>query len=84
MLPLPAATVSDIIQRLRTVKFKQLYGAFEGKILRKMPMKLCAVQVKNIFPASNKPAVYSPTMLRKVKMDRTYKSRPSQKYSLSH
>ena len=31
MLPLPAATVSDIIQRLRTVKFKQLYGAFEGK-----------------------------------------------------
>lgn len=31
LLPLPAATVRDIIQRLSTVKFKQLYGAFEGK-----------------------------------------------------
>lgn len=31
MLPLPAAAVSDIIQRLGTVKFKKLYGAFEGK-----------------------------------------------------
>jgi glyoxylase-like metal-dependent hydrolase (beta-lactamase superfamily II) len=31
MLPLPAATVSDIIQRLTRVKFKKLYGAFEGK-----------------------------------------------------
>ncbi len=31
MLPLPAATVSDITQRLSSVKFKKLYGAFEGK-----------------------------------------------------
>lgn len=31
MLPLPATTVSDITQRLSTVKFKKLYGAFEGK-----------------------------------------------------
>ncbi len=31
MLLLPAATVSDITQRLSTVKFKKLYGAFEGK-----------------------------------------------------
>ena len=31
MLPLPAATVGDMIERLSTVKFKQLFGAFEGK-----------------------------------------------------
>ena len=31
MLPLPAATVSNITQRLSKVKFKQLYGAFAGK-----------------------------------------------------
>ena len=31
MLPLPAATVSDIGQRLSTVEFKKLYGAFAGK-----------------------------------------------------
>jgi hypothetical protein len=31
LLPLPAATVSDIIQRLCKVKFKKLYGAFEGR-----------------------------------------------------
>ena len=31
LLPLPAATVSDITQRLATVKFKKLYGAFAGK-----------------------------------------------------
>lgn len=31
MLPLPATTVSDIVQRLSTVKFKKLYGAFEGR-----------------------------------------------------
>lgn len=30
MLPLPAATVSNITQRLSKVKFKQLYGAFAG------------------------------------------------------
>ena len=35
MLPLPAATVSDITHRLSTVKFKQLYGAFEGKDITK-------------------------------------------------
>jgi Metallo-beta-lactamase superfamily. len=34
MLPLSAATVSDIIQRLAVVKFKQLYGAFEGKDIK--------------------------------------------------
>ena len=34
MLPLPAATVSDITHRLSTVKFKQLYGAFEGKDIK--------------------------------------------------
>ncbi|MBB1201826.1 MBL fold metallo-hydrolase [Enterobacteriaceae bacterium 89] len=34
MLPLPAATVSDIIHRLSKVKFKQLYGAFEGRNIR--------------------------------------------------
>ena len=31
MLPLSAATVSDITRRLNTVKFSRLYGAFEGK-----------------------------------------------------
>lgn len=31
LLPLPVATVSDIIQRLSSVKFKTLYGAFEGR-----------------------------------------------------
>ncbi|WP_416414090.1 MBL fold metallo-hydrolase [Pantoea sp. App145] len=31
MLPLPAATVRDITQRLSTVKFAKLYGAFEGR-----------------------------------------------------
>lgn len=31
MLPLPAATVSEMTRRLRTVKFTQLYGAFAGK-----------------------------------------------------
>lgn len=31
LLPLPATTVSDIIRRLDRVKFKRLYGAFEGK-----------------------------------------------------
>ncbi|STB59011.1 Metallo-beta-lactamase superfamily [Citrobacter freundii] len=35
MLPLSAATVSDITHRLSTVKFKQLYGAFEGKDITK-------------------------------------------------
>lgn len=30
LLPLPAATVSDIVRRLGAVEFKQLYGAFEG------------------------------------------------------
>jgi glyoxylase-like metal-dependent hydrolase (beta-lactamase superfamily II) len=34
MLPLSAATVSDITRRLGTVKFKRLYGAFEGKNIR--------------------------------------------------
>ena len=31
LLPLPATTVGDITQRLSTVKFKKLYGAFEGR-----------------------------------------------------
>jgi glyoxylase-like metal-dependent hydrolase (beta-lactamase superfamily II) len=31
MLPLSAATVSDMTRRLSDVKFAQLYGAFEGK-----------------------------------------------------
>lgn len=31
MLPLSAATVSDMTQRLSGVKFMELYGAFEGK-----------------------------------------------------
>ncbi|EPF6610641.1 MBL fold metallo-hydrolase [Klebsiella aerogenes] len=31
MLPLPAATVSDILRRLDGVKFSQIYGAFEGR-----------------------------------------------------
>ncbi|QGY31976.1 MBL fold metallo-hydrolase [Pantoea cypripedii] len=31
MLPLPAATVRDIVQRLSAVKFARLYGAFEGR-----------------------------------------------------
>ena len=31
MLPLSAATVSDILRRLSPVKFAKLYGAFEGK-----------------------------------------------------
>jgi glyoxylase-like metal-dependent hydrolase (beta-lactamase superfamily II) len=31
LLPLPAAKVSDITQRLSRVKFKKLYGAFEGR-----------------------------------------------------
>lgn len=31
MLPLPAATVSDMTHRLSTVKFNKLYGAFAGK-----------------------------------------------------
>lgn len=35
MLPLPAATVSDISGRLSTVKFKKLYGAFAGKDITK-------------------------------------------------
>ncbi|MEW5289828.1 MULTISPECIES: MBL fold metallo-hydrolase [Erwinia] len=30
LLPLPATTVSDITRRLSSVKFKKLYGAFEG------------------------------------------------------
>ncbi len=34
MLPLSAATVSDIIRRLGAVKFKKLYGAFEGKDIK--------------------------------------------------
>lgn len=31
MLPLPAATVSDMMHRLSAVKFTQLYGAFAGQ-----------------------------------------------------
>lgn len=31
MLPLPAATVSDMMRRLSAVKFTQLYGAFAGQ-----------------------------------------------------
>ncbi|MNC64754.1 hypothetical protein D3C75_1149850 [compost metagenome] len=31
MLPLPAATVSNMTHRLSTLKFKKLYGAFAGK-----------------------------------------------------
>jgi len=31
MLPLPAATVSDMVHRLNGVSFNTLYGAFEGK-----------------------------------------------------
>jgi len=34
MLPLPATTVSDIVHRLGQVKFKKLYGAFEGRDIR--------------------------------------------------
>ncbi len=34
MLPLSAATVSDITRRLSAVKFKKLYGAFEGKDIK--------------------------------------------------
>jgi glyoxylase-like metal-dependent hydrolase (beta-lactamase superfamily II) len=34
MLPLSAMTVSDIVRRLSTVKFKKLYGAFEGKDIK--------------------------------------------------
>lgn len=31
LLPLPAATVSAMVQRLNGVKFRQLYGAFKGR-----------------------------------------------------
>ncbi|MGB7803046.1 MBL fold metallo-hydrolase [Buttiauxella sp.] len=34
MLPLPATSVSEIIRRLREVKFSRLYGAFEGKDIK--------------------------------------------------
>ncbi|WP_435955035.1 MBL fold metallo-hydrolase [Dryocola sp. BD626] len=34
MLPLPAATVSDITRRLDGVKFKKLYGAFAGQNIK--------------------------------------------------
>lgn len=60
MLPLPAATVSDITYRLSMVKFKQLYGAFEGKDITDNADEIVRRSGKSISPALDNRAVYSP------------------------
>ena len=62
MLPLPAATVSDIIQRLRTVKFKQLYGAFEGKDITQNADEIVRRSGEKIYflPQINRQFIHQP------------------------